>query len=321
MRPVDLTAALAVALGAALTAGRAPAQEVARLPGGWTLHRKIAASPNAVACGGSRAFIRDWSGRVTVLNKDGGWSPLPPIPGSQEGRTYGRTLAASPRTDELFVEASGRIAHWDGRGWSLLELPGWQGPIGALAALPSGDLVVAGRGRIGLRQGRAISSYDAGTWRELNAIAGTSLTDLWTAGQGGTVMRRDQGGWQRMATGSDAWLGGLLVAAGGAWAWTVAPGRGRRGVQDAVLRFDGARWSPVTKRLPGRVVGLAGDAHQPWAAGDSFVARFDGSAWGVQLQAADLGDGYHSLVGICTTDKVVVIADSGGHALSRPRGP
>ena len=77
--------------------------------------------------------------------------------------------------------------------------------------LGSGELVVVGHGRVGLRSGASIASYDAGTWRELVAVAGTSLDDLWTAGQGGTVMRHDARAWSRMATGTDQWLRGLYA--------------------------------------------------------------------------------------------------------------
>ena len=291
------------------------AQSIDSLPNGWSLHRKIGISPNEVACGPNRAFARSWFGDVSVFDGKT-WTKLPSLSDSTQGRAYGTKLAVS-RSDEVFVEASGRIAHFDGQNWSLITMPDWQGPIGAMAVLPTGELLVAGRGRIGLREGNVIKSYDAGTWRELNGIAGSNLSDLWTVGQGGTVMRRTRQGWTRLATSTSVWLRGLLVASPtDVWVWQGGPVRNSPG-GSVVLRFNGKVFKSTSQGLSGPVIGMA-KGQKLWTVGKAYVARFDGTTWKNQLRESDLGAGYHRFVGICTTRQYVVIGDNGYCALTRP---
>ncbi|MBI4700200.1 MAG: hypothetical protein HY744_03365 [Deltaproteobacteria bacterium] len=305
MRPATVACAAAVLLGHAAAYG-----EAARpLAHGWSLYPLDGMiSINGVACGGEQAALRTWHGDVAVF--DGrSWTKLPRIPGHEQGRTYGTAIAMAPAGAEILIEVSGRIARWDGGDWSTIELPGWRGPIGAFAVLASGDLVVAGQGRIGLRSGSSVASYDAGTWRELSAVAGAAPGDLWTAGQGGTVMRHDARGWSRMATGTTAWVRGLFVTSpAAAWAW----GGGAGPAGPLVLRWDGRVWAAAAHGLGAQIQGMAGDGARPWAVGDDFIARFDGAQWLVEVAASDIGSGYQAFRGICASSRFL-FAGSAGH--------
>lgn len=302
-------------LAASPAAGQQPATEP--LPDGWVLHPKAGpfSSAVAVACSRDRAFGRSWFGDVGAFDGKQ-WHRLPPIPGNRKGRTYGRTLAVSADGKALFVEASGRVARWNGRSWSMLTLPGWRGPISAMTVLPSGELLVVGDGRIGLRAGDVIKSHNSGTWRSLRAVGGTGLGDLYTAGQGGTIMRRQGQRWSRMKTGATAFLAGLRVLGGGrVWAWNG----GRRWTpKPVVLRLEGGSWRRADTGLKSTITGLAGDGDRPWATGEKFVARHDGKAWVTMLTTSQLGAGYHRFVGICATSRFLYVAD-GAHSLVRPR--
>lgn len=298
------------------------AQQPEPLTRGWSIMRKVdqMPDPNAVACSRSHAFARSWHGDVAVF--DGrSWTKLPRLPGWNEGKTYGKTIAATP-SGQVYVAASGGVARWNGQAWSRLEMPGWTGDIGAMTVLGTGQLVVVGDGRIGLRSGSVIASHDAGTWRALRAVGGTSFGDLWTAGQGGTVMRYDGRSWARMATGSAAWLRGLVVAGPGtAWAWDDS---GPPGQAPAVLRFDGHAWVAAAQGIDDSVRGMAGDARHPWAIGESSIWRFDESSWVKQLGPPELGAGHHGFVGICSTETFVFVGDYFGNALihtGKPAAP
>jgi hypothetical protein len=300
----------ALALLAALGAGLPQAAgEPRAIDATWTLFpSRMQATRVSVACGEELAAARNWHGDVRTFDGTD-WSSLPSLPGEREGKTYGDAIAVSPSGKEICVEASGRVACWSGEDWKVLELPGWNGPIGGLALLGTGELLVTGRGRLGLRVGDAIVSHDAGTWRELGAVAGGSLDDLWTVGQGGTVMRRAGSAWTRMATGASGWLTGLQVESSSeAWAWG---GPLVHGAAPLVLRWHGGAWRPAQDGLREAIHGLAGPADRPWASSDSSVARFDGTRWVEELAASSLAGDYQRLGGLCTTRRLVVVVNEG----------
>jgi len=303
--------AICAALAVLTAATQAEAKRPRPLTNGWTLHPlNLVSTRSSVACGLDKAALLSWGGKIAVF--DGSRiAELPAMTGHNQGGTYGDGLAISRSGEDIYAEASGRIAHWDGSDWSFITMPGWHGPVGGMAVLASGELVVVGRGRVGLRQGDEIVSYDAGTWRDLSAVTGTSLTDLWTAGQGGTVMHRQPGGWSRLATGFDRWVRGIHVGSPTAvWAW---------GSQDPwgnatyVMRLHGGRWAAASDGLPGdgMVTGMAGPADRPWAAVGEVIARFDGTRWVTELQGSDLGPDYQSFRGLCATGRCLFAGSSG----------
>ena len=311
---------VALALAALLAPLFAASPGVAAEPlaAGWSLHRDVGKpggfTPNGLACGRGVAALRAWAGEVQTF--DGArWAQLPRLPGWNLGKTYGDAIAIGD-DGAIYVEATGAIGRWDGKDWASLPLPGWVGPIAGLAALPSGDLVVVGTARVGVLKGGSIASYAAGTWRELTAVTGTSLTELWTAGQGGTVMHHTSGGWRREATASQAWLAGLaLVAPDDLWAW------GSGGSTPAVLRRRGGAWASASTGLKKPLLGLAGGSSGLWAATADELVRFDGSAWVSEVATTTLGPGYHRLVGLCNAGAFLLAADAGGHALVRSAPP
>ncbi|MBW2457515.1 MAG: hypothetical protein JRI68_23610 [Deltaproteobacteria bacterium] len=305
MRALGACCAAAALTVASLTQAAPPRS----LPNGWALHKRDAVSSDStVGCGVAKAVLRRWADRFEVFDGSS-FSKLPELPGKRSGTAYGVHVAMTPSGSDIYADAGGRVAHWDGDDWSLLSMPGWRGPVNSIAVLKSGQLVVVGRGRVGLRQGSKIVSYDAGTWRDLSAVTGTSLADLWIAGQGGTVMRHQQTGWSRLNTGFDRWVRGLHVGSPSAiWAWGS---RDPWGNATYVMRLHGGSWSPASDGLSDKVAGMAGPADRPWAATDSVIARFDGTRWVAELRGSDLGPDYQRFGGLCTTAQYLFAASKG----------
>lgn len=304
----------------------APASSVAAqgetqvLANGWSVVSRLRrlTDVNAVACSEDRAYARGWGGGVAAWD-GAAWAELPELPGTTRGETYGTQLAAT--RDGVVVEASGRLAVWDGTGWSIAsagQTSHW-GSIGGIAVV-TGEVLAVGRGRVLRREGADLRSYDAGTWRELSAIAGTSASDVWTGGQGGTLMHWDGHAWARAASGTEGTIGGLLaVSASDVWAWAGARVGIRRAPQEPalLLHYDGHAWSSVAPPSGGDVLGVASRAGRVWALTSEGVYERAATGWTSVLVPADFGDGYHSLLGLCATRTHLVVAAGLGSIATR----
>jgi len=328
MSRAALTLVLVFALAFALAAG-AHAQQpppASALPAPWrAVHAGALTDLVAITCTRDHAYARSWGGRVASF--DGStWTALPELPGSQQGHTYGTAIAAAP-TGEVFTEASGTIAAWDGHAWTSLALDGWTQyePIGGVFAASATDVYVTGRGKIARRNGAHFVAYDAGTWRELTEVAGTGSADLWTSGQGGTIQHWDGAHWTRAATGAanDVWYGGLLeVSATDVWAWRDAPRFARAshgGNTPAVLHFDGHAWTAADDGLDGEIAAVAGDVDGVYAVTTNGVAHRTNGAWVTELHSAERGPDAAELIGGCTTAHALIVVDDRANAWVRPR--
>lgn len=276
----------------------------AQAPAGWTYHDRVGGGMRvAIACTDQAAFMRNWQG--TVSRWDGsGWTALPPIPSP----AYGDALAASP-DGHLYTVASGRLAHWDGHAWEALEIEPGMGELPELWARDATHVYMTGAGRVMARDGARLAAYDAGTWRELSGIWGSG-GQLWTAGQGGTVMVHDGHGWTRRAPDTEEWLQGITGAdPQHVWTWS----------QHRVYQLDGDRWRERTEGLEATFHAIATTGDQTVAVGSFGLARLGGSGWTIELAPDRLGEGYHDLVGACFTARHLVVADNGGHAWTRAR--
>lgn len=290
--------------------------ETTTLVNGWSVTTRLRrlSDVNAVACGADHAVARSWGGGVARW--DGvAWSELPELPGSQQGHTYGRHVAIGA-DGRIAVEASGRIATWNGSAWSVAELTGWPQytSVGGLAVIGA-DVYAVGRGRIARSDGAVIRSYDAGTWRDLAAIGGVGPSDLWTAGQGGTLLHWDGSTWSRATSGTENFLGGLLVvSANDVWAWTGTDAAYRT---LSLLHYDGHAWSSVAPPSGNQIVGVAARGTRVWVATDEGVFERAASAWQPALVPADFGDTNHTILALCATESHLVVGAGLGSVLTR----
>jgi hypothetical protein len=293
-------------------AARASAQDVA-LPIGWASSPQPAvSSPTAIACTDDHAFIRAWPGDVVVWDGTSA-SRLVAI-----GRNaYGRSIAAVG--DDVYLQSEADIAHYDGRRWSFLPIARspdarWGPTVASLVALDDRRVYFASTGAIGALSGAEFGLFDAGTWRELSAIDGTSASDLWTAGQGGTVMHWDGARWSREPSGTEVALTGIRAfTANDVWAWGG----------EVLLHRDADGFHPRMDGLSGTygqmVVAITGRSDRVYAAGTFGIARFDGARWITEVPLAMLGSYVSGIAGACATAHQLVVVASNGtiitHAL------
>jgi hypothetical protein len=173
--------------------------------------------------------------------------------------------------------------------WSVLPAPSHEDLFG-VAVMPPRDVWAVGGNWLGPGGGVGEVIHFDGTWskvyssrtRMLWSISGTSSSDLWTVGTGGSIHHRDGTGWSEVARGSDVWL----RAAWGASAsdlWAV----GNRGWSSdpALLHYDGKLWS---ERAPDASLSAVGaiwgsSATDIWAVGstddDGVILHWNGTSW------------------------------------------
>ena len=175
---------------------------------------------------------------------------------------------------------------FDGTGWtSRAALEGF----GARLVGEYGERCLGGRRRRSYRALRRIElerepfpegeggAPDAGKRPALLGITGTSKSDVWAVGEGGTVLHFDGMAWSNPTSGTLATLRAVWADAKDD-AWAVGDG-------GVVLHFDGAAWMPDA---PDAKLGVtaplyavqASSKSDVWVAGGAgTIAHFDGMAW------------------------------------------
>jgi photosystem II stability/assembly factor-like uncharacterized protein len=150
----------------------------------------------------------------------------------------------------------------------------------ALSTLAPNNIWAVG----GTQNNGRIIQYDGQDWNVvaesdpiLFGIAMISGTDGWAVGQGGTILRYQDGLWLLQESPTTRDLRALsVVAANDIWAVGGTPGNGR------ILHFDGRTWDVVLKVEP-ILFGIAmTSANEGWAVGQGgTVLRFRNGEWRV----------------------------------------
>lgn len=173
--------------------------------------------------------------------------------------------------------------------------PSWTTPVMGLdrillsvwGARPD-DIFVAG-GSLGGPQGPAAFHFDGSKWTELPAktvtqsslwwVHGMSSSDVWFAGEQGTILRWNGSAFSPMTSGTTETLYGIWGASS-AELWAVG---GSPDIDSVALHFDGTAWKPET-RLPQN----GGAYFKVWgsSASDVFIVgqhgviwHYDGASW------------------------------------------
>lgn len=149
----------------------------------------------------------------------------------------------------------------------------------------------------GATDGPPISTCPSGQWcTEQAPIAGTTRlfavhavdpADVFAVGDGGTIVRRRQGAWSAMQSGTTEDLRGVWVA-GSDDVWAV-------GENGAVRRWNGSTWSGVVP-CPGCVTppdfsGVWGaSATDVWVLGTGRAYHWNGAAWTFMARTGALND-------------------------------
>jgi hypothetical protein len=105
----------------------------------------------------------------------------------------------------------------------------------------------------------------------LRAVWAVSADDVFAVGDGGTILRRTNGAWAAMSSGTTSKLRGVWGASSSdVWA---------TGLSGTILHFDGTAWSPVTV-TSSEIDGVWGSSSSDvWFVGQGTVLHFDGASF------------------------------------------
>ncbi|MBK6847287.1 MAG: hypothetical protein IPG96_06990 [Proteobacteria bacterium] len=209
-----------------------------------------------------------WNG--TLLHFDGERWLLHPTPTTAHLLgVWGRSA-----TEIWAVGAAGTLLRFGGAVWEAQPLP-TQALLTTVRGGPTGDLWVAGEGGTVLRGDGEQWVLEPTPLRvPLTALwTGKGGDEVWAVGRSATLLRRQEGGWQRVEGPLPGLVADLAAVWGdGAATWAV-------GDQGVVLRHDGARWQLVTYfagAAPVDLLGLWGVGRRLWAVGTGgTILRYD----------------------------------------------
>jgi len=260
-------------------------QEEAKLPGTETWARL--AAPEGPAGQRVTAIWPHASG-VTWYGSDAGVSRSSATGWDAFPEAAGRAITAiwSARPGDLWFGAEDGLLHLQGTAWTAVT---------AADGLPSNRVLsIWGQGSrtlwVGTDAGAGL--YNGRTWKVYtkdHGLPGNQVTAIWGDGRGnfwfgadGGLARLQDESWERIELPG---LGGAAVTA--LWG-TADDGLLWAGTSSGLYGRDGQGWKRV-KGLPGAAVRsvIIDEAGMVWAAVDSVVASFDGSAWTVAPQEAE----------------------------------
>jgi len=123
----------------------------------------------------------------------------------------------------------------------------------------------------------------------LAGVWGTSSTDAYAVGQGGTILHFDGGSWSAMSSPLSHWLEGVWGTSSGDIYAVGATWDGAR-VNGTILHYDGSIWSTMTSVVDDYLQDVWGtSATDIYAVGGGGVLHYDGTAWSRMTSAT----GYH----------------------------
>jgi hypothetical protein len=199
-----------------------------------------------------------------------------------------RSVWARSPSDVWAVGDQATVLHFDGARWSAVNTGLVDDLYGVWASGPADVWVVGGSGfpsgPIGV-----VARFDGSAWTvvqrnipRVDAVWGTSASDVWFAGPGGAMHHWDGTTFSPVASGTTkdiTDLSGLSPTR----AWAV-------GSSGLILSWDGARWSEVPTGMSiGLSSALAFSASETWAAGgNGAFARWNGAAWSTASLGQDV---------------------------------
>lgn len=105
----------------------------------------------------------------------------------------------------------------------------------------------------------------------LHAVWAVSASDVFAVGDGGTILRRVNGVWTQLASGTTRNLRGVWAASSSdAWA---------TGQAGTVLRWNGSAWSPVTGLTSDVDAVWGSSSTDVWLAGSGVVTHWNGATF------------------------------------------
>lgn len=206
---------------------------------GW--QRDVGAAglrPAAIACARDRVFVlsehvlrsggEEYPTTFRIWSRDGVIEAAPPPPGTSPSQVSvtpdGHLFATHYAYDPLSAQPT-RIAHWDGTSWAVLDLVSPDGaPLhtavnGILALDAEHVYLVASAGTIARLEGTRFVAYSAGTWRDLESIAGRDPRDLYVSVAGAAPLHWDGTSFSPVTVDGPT-TSVFMTARGALWAFT-----------------------------------------------------------------------------------------------------
>jgi len=186
--------------------------------------------------------------------------------------------------------------HWNGTAWSQLTVPSsvTYGEMVHIQAFSPTDAWVVGTGSGGSANVATALQWNGGTWTQaatpvstannlsINAISGSSASDIWVVGQTVTpgyhnrqftsvIMHYNGSAWSQVTSPDNS---GLMDvdAVSPTDAWAIA-------ADGAVLNWNGSAWTVATTLAQGNTVIAAFSPSDVWVAGVVSVTHYNGSTW------------------------------------------
>ena len=163
-------------------------------------------------------------------------------------------VGGSSLSDIWVVGAQSGIAHYDGSSWttSVSNDSLSTNDLAAVWATTGAAAAVGASGTIVMWNGSSWSKATSPTGQQLNAVSGTSSTDIWAVGNAGVIVHWNGVAWGTVSSGTGNALTGV---------WARSPGEVYAvGQGGTLLRYDGTTWQPVSiLSIPGQdYTGIAG---------------------------------------------------------------
>lgn len=189
-----------------------------------------------------------------------------------------RSVWARASDDVWAVGDQGTVLHFDGVTWRAAQSGISDDLFGVWAAGPNDVWATGGSGNPSQDVG-VILHFDGAAWsvvrrglKRVDAVWGSSASDVWFAGTAGTLLRWN--GTMLTAVASNTTRDIVDLTGNGTRAWAV-------GSSGLILSWNGASWSEVsTGMTSGLTSALAFGASLTWVAGgNGAFATWDGATW------------------------------------------
>ena len=203
-------------------------------------------------------------------------------------------------SDIWAVGLDGLAMHWDGTAWTGVSTGAWCNGVWGSAVTnywaACGAVVLHYDGT----SWSQAASFADGTELNLNAMYGTSSSDVWTVGDRGTIAHYDGATWTLLSQSSS--FGSLT----GVWGssptdvWALSSSSG-------AYHYDGTTWMHVSAPGGSKIWGRAGN--DVWSVGAAgTAAHYDGTTW--TLTPTDTANDINAVYGTPTKMWVVGASSS-----------
>jgi hypothetical protein len=211
--------------------------------------------------------------------------------GAQVQNSYG--LWGASRDSYWAGGLFGQLLHYDGGAWGPVGTPGH---LRSIWGSSDDDIWAVGlaqidAGRTWQGVGGDLFHGDHGVWssqrisaQTLMSVHGSSSSNVWAVGSGGTVLHKGDGGWTASLPQSSAVTATLysVWGSGPNDVWAV-------GADAGVMHSDGSAWTPVAQGMGPLFYVHGTGPSDVWVVGPLDTKHWDGHSWSERATHLDAG--------------------------------